>query len=88
MKLLKILRSSGSLVRCELEPGSTKGRECDGESEGSRPGAGRIGSVGAEEEEALVPLGIGMGNGAGGSSCGDVSPPDYLELTNKLSLNW
>ena len=84
MNLLKSLRSS-SLVRCELEPGSAKGRECDGESEGSRPGAGRVGSVGAEEEEALLPLGMGRGNGAGGSSYGVVSPPDYLKLTNKLS---
>ena len=88
MNLLKSLRSS-SLVRCELEPGSAKGRECDGESEGSRPGAGRVGSVGAEEEEALLPLGMGRGrgNGAAGMSERVVHPLVYLERTKqKVSI--
>ena len=71
-------------MRRELEAGSAEGREGDGEPEGSRAGARRVGSVGAEEEEALLPLGRRRGDGVGGSSHGVGSPPDYLELTNKL----
>jgi len=68
------------LVRRELEAGSAEGREGDGEPEGSRAGARRVGSVGAEEEEALLPLGRRRrGDGVGGSSHGVGSPPDYLE---------
>ena len=78
MKTLKSLRLP-SLLRCELEPGGAEGREGDGDSEGSWAGARRVGSVGAEEEEAPLSLGMGRGNWVGGTSYGVFSPPVYLE---------
>ena len=73
---------------CELEAGGAEGREGDGEPEGSRAGAGRGGSVGAEEEEALLPLGMmrGRGNGAAGISERVVHPLVYLERTKQKIL--
>ena len=70
---------------CELEAGGAEGREGDGEREGSRAGAGRVGSVGAEEEEALLPLGMERGNGATGISERVVHPLVYLERTKQKS---
>ena len=75
---------------CELEAGGAEGREGDGEPEGSRAGAGRVGSVGAEEEEALLPLGMrrrrGRGNGAAGMSERVVHPLVYLQQTKQKVL--
>ena len=73
---------------CELEAGGAEGREGDGEPEGSRAGAGRVGSVGAEEEEALLPLGMrrGRGNGAAGMSGRVVHPLVYLQQTKQKVL--
>ena len=81
---------SKSLVGCELEAGGAEGREGDGEPEGSRAGAGRVGSVGAEEEEALLPLGMrrgrGRGNGAAGMSERVIHPLVYLQQTKQKVL--
>ena len=75
---------------CELEAGGAEGREGDGEPEGSRAGTGRVGSVGAEEEEALLPLGMrrrrGRGNGAAGMSERVVHPLVYLQQTKQKVL--
>ena len=77
---------------CELEAGGAEGREGDGEPEGSRAGAGRVGSVGAEEEEALLPLGMrrrrgrGRGNGAAGMSERVIHPLVYLQQTKQKVL--
>ena len=86
MQLLMKDLESKSLVGCELEAGGAEGREGDGEPEGSRAGAGRVGSVGAEEEEALLPLGMLRRNGAAGMSGRVVHPLVYLQQTKQKVL--